>query len=59
MFVYEYTGRLHDFHILDMVEVGIESYRSIQDFKVRTTFKALCELHNILITVDQGLCPRV
>ena len=28
------VGRMYDFHILDMVELGIENFKSFFDFKV-------------------------
>lgn len=28
------TGRLFDFHVLDMIELGIEKYISLSDIKV-------------------------
>ena len=33
-------GRLFDFHVLDMIEVGIEKYVSLSDIKVTTEMKA-------------------
>ena len=32
------VGRMYDFHVLDMVELGIESFKSFSEFKV-CTFK--------------------
>lgn len=29
-----FAGRLFDFHVLDMVELGIEKYASLSDIKV-------------------------
>lgn len=29
-----FAGRLFDFHVLDMIELGIEKYTSLSDIKV-------------------------
>lgn len=41
------AGRLFDFHVLDMVELGIEKYVSLSDIKVRDYFNP----ESVLFTV--------
>lgn len=34
MYLLHGLGRLYDYHLLDMIELGIEKYQSRQKFKV-------------------------
>ena len=34
-----FLGRMYNYHVLDMVELGIEKFTSFSDFKVRGVFK--------------------
>lgn len=37
-FFFFFAGRLFDFHVLDMIELGIEKYTSLTDIKVMFPF---------------------
>lgn len=37
-FILFFSGRLFDFHVLDMIELGIEKYNSLSDIKVMFPF---------------------
>lgn len=33
--VFFFLGRMYDYHVLDMIELGIEKFVSLKDIKVR------------------------
>ena len=35
------VGRMYDFHVLDMVELGIENFTSLSNFKVKFITKGV------------------
>lgn len=38
-FFCSFTGRMFDYHVLDMIELGIDSYKSMFDFEVRQSLR--------------------
>lgn len=35
IFFFTLTGRMFDYHVLDMIELGVEKFVSLKDIKVR------------------------
>lgn len=50
------AGRLFDFHVLDMIELGIEKYVSLSDIKVMV---ALPQLTSVLSLKGDWICRLV
>lgn len=38
IFFFTFTGRMFDYHVLDMIELGIEKFVSLKDVKVRNHY---------------------
>lgn len=53
------TGRMFDFHVLDMFELGIEKFVSLKDVKVNKHFYLMRCVFVCLMETKERLCSSI